>query len=584
MAGSAMIIKLILCLLLVLCLIGYFNYLVNVAEIDFWLAPAIIAASITATIYLAGLINIIPLVEYLIIAFGVFLLLFYRKRISYLLIKENIVPGVMLLGLFAYVIWYNRGAIYPDGDTLNHWAWIVRSMIADDRFPNFMNRIIYQSYPPATACWTYFGMKIIGYSESKALILQNLATICYISSLFSLNKKHDIVGYVVAFFAMIPFLREFDGLKVDIILAAVAVAGFVVIAELYTRSKEMFVVLIPFVITITMIKNSGALFAAFFIITAAIAAKSTNEKEKFTKYGLYLAGITFAVWYLWQCHIKMVYINPTESRHSMSLDYTTSVIESRDSVYMLDILKNFIRKWFTANSSHEWILLALLVILTALAMIKEKDKKKVLTIPLCFGIYYFVYKIGVLAVYLINMPGEVLHMPSYERYHFTFSLVMIGAIVWIFFQYLYNPDNSIVMIKYCSAAVLAIVVMYVVRSDQRNIFVRPDYAHDGSHRLMETMIKDPSNSLAYGDCVLGYHHDTTNIVEDYVIYTTDNWASLGTDDPERVREALTTNEHGFDKVVILAEDENVEAVVNECGYGDSYDSGVIELVKNDKED
>lgn len=579
-----MIVKMILCLLLVMCLIGYFNYLVNVAKIDFWLTPAIIVASITAIIYLAGLINIIPVAEYLIIAFGVFLLFFYRNKISFLPIKENIIPGIMVLGLLAYVIWYNRGAIYPDGDTLNHWAWIVRSMIADDRFPNFMNRIIYQSYPPATACWTYFGMKIIGYSESKALILQNLATICYISSLFSLNKKHDVVGNVVAFLAMIPFLREFDGLKVDIILGAAAVAGFVVIAELYKRSKTMFLVLIPFAITITMIKNSGALFAVFFIITVTIAVNSTGEKKQFIKYGLSLSGITFAVWYLWQRHIKMVYINPTESRHSMSLDYTTSVIESRDSGYMVDILKNFVKKWFTANSSHEWILLALLVILTALAMIKEKDKKKVLTIPLCFGIYYFVYKIGVLAVYLINMPGEVLHMPSYERYHFTFSLVMIGALVWIFFRYLYTPDSSTAVLKYGSAAVLSVAVLFVVRSDQRNIFARPDYAHDGSHRLMETMIKDSSNNLGYGDCVLGYHHDTTNIVEDYVIYTTDNWASLGTDDPERVREALTTNEHGFDKVVILAEDENVEAVVKECGYGDSYDSGVIELPKTVKED
>ena len=73
-------------------------------------------------------------------------------------------------------------------------------------------------------------------------------------------------------------------------------------------------------------------------------------------------------------------------------------------------------------------------------------------------------------------------------------------------------------------------------------------------------------------------------MEDYVIYTTENWACRGTDDPERVREALTTNEHGFEKVVLLAADDDVDRVIRECGYGDSLESGVIELEKADKEE
>ena len=584
MIGSALILKVLLCFLLALGLIGYANYLINVLQINLWLMPSIIISTIAAIVYIAGLVNIIPLAEYSFILLGIVLLIYYRKRMSFSPLKGNIVPGIMVLLLFVYVLWYNAGAIYPDGDTLNHWAWIVRSMVEDDRLPNFTNRIVYQSYPPATACWTYFGLKLIGYSESKALILQNLAIICYASTLFSFNKKRDIIGDVIVFLAMIPFVRDFDGLKVDIILAAATVAGFVVVSQIYKTSKQLFLLLIPFVITVAMIKNSGVLLAVYIIILAGIALSKNESKRVACKYCFSLGGITFGAWYLWQRHINMVYIAPTQSRHSMSLDYTESVIESRDSEYMLEIAKNFFHKWFTFNNSHEWLLFVVFIILSAIVVWKAKDRKTVLTVLLCFLIYYFVYKIGVLGVYLVNMPGEVLHMPSYERYHFTFSLIMIGVIVWIFFEYFYNSDVVTRTVKYCSGTVVAISVIFIAYCDQKDMFTRPDYAYGGTHRFMETLIKDPTNGLAYDDCVLGYHHDATNIVEDYVIYTTNNWASLGTDDPERVREALTTNEHGFDKVVVLADDEDVERVIRECGYGDSLESGVIELEKADKEE
>lgn len=581
MIGIHILIKTFLIVLFLGGIVGYLNYLINVKKVNVWLAPAIIVAATTSMIYLAGLLNIIPIIEYTIITLGVVLLVVFRKDFSVKFVKENGFPLILFMLVLGYIIWYDWGGIYPDGDTMNHWALITKSIYMNNRFPNFLDTIYAQSYPPATACWSYFVLKIIGYTEGRALIAQNVAMACFAATMFSFNKKRTLIGDIMIFTGIFPCLRLLDALTVDVILGTAIIAGFAIFANFYEQSLELFVCLIPFAITITTIKNSGILFALFLSVFLFVIVDRHGSKGDAIKYSLSLTGISAGTLYLWQSHIKMVYPAAEETRHSMSVEYSKSVIGSRDSSYMFDVIKSFFTKWFSINDSHEWLLVLLVILLVSLAAWKTKSLKKVCTVPACFLAFYLVYKVGLLGMYLVNMPGEILHMPAYERYQFTFSIVMIGLIMWFYFE-CFEDVVSAKIIRMISSVVIMGVCVLIVCMDQSGLFARPDYINGGSHRWLISLINDSTNSLGFGDKILIYHKEPENYIETWAEVTMENEECVGTNEPLRAAEALIRNMWNYDKLVIYSQDEALKKTFEEYGLEDNLSQSVIELEPYDE--
>ena len=89
----------------VLSFLGYFNWLVNKHTISLFLAPAVITAGISTAMYLAGLINIMPLCVNMILLFGCFLLIKHRSVISFSWFRENWFPIFLSLLLVGYLLY-----------------------------------------------------------------------------------------------------------------------------------------------------------------------------------------------------------------------------------------------------------------------------------------------------------------------------------------------------------------------------------------------------------------------------------------------------------------------------------------------
>ena len=69
-------------ILVIVCFAGYINYFVNVKRYSIFVVPAVVVTSVSGCLYIAGLINIMPLFVYLILGTGIFLLIYYRKDIK----------------------------------------------------------------------------------------------------------------------------------------------------------------------------------------------------------------------------------------------------------------------------------------------------------------------------------------------------------------------------------------------------------------------------------------------------------------------------------------------------------------------
>lgn len=114
---------------------------------------------------------------------------------------------------------------------------------------------------------------------------------------------------------------------------------------------------LPFLLVITMIKNSGILFVVFLVIyTLLVDDIDKQTKAKITVCFMLPALISFL---FWQAHIKMVYVNANASRHSMSLNYMRHVFEERSIEQDRCILGNFMKIWFLFDRSYEWQIIML---------------------------------------------------------------------------------------------------------------------------------------------------------------------------------------------------------------------------------
>lgn len=551
---------------------GYFHYLVNIKKVSLFAAPAVIVTSISAVMCLAGLVNTMLLCLYLIIAAGIMLLWKYRKELSFRGLSGNIFPLALCGILLIYLVYYTKGGVYADGDTMTHWGIIVKSIYEDGRLPNFSNiEIEYQSYPPATACWIFFVLKILGYSEARALLAQGLWMYACVISMFAVNKTRSKPGDVLIFLLALYLLRGLDDLRVDVILALVTIAAFVVAEEERADSKRLVWILLPFLFVLPLVKSSGLLFAIFVVCLAVcIVAKDGGWKQTVKMTGK-CALIPVAAWYLWKSHTKMVYAGANYSMHSFSSEYMQSVFESKTSEDIHTIFEAYLAKWFSFNSSCEWQALLLFAVMAVAAVWLCKQKREVLTLSALMVGFYFVYKIGLFLMYLLSMYGaEALYVASYERYQQTFTMLMLFVALWIYLGYVQTAQEirSAAVGKVACMGIAAVICFGLCVVDYESM-LRPDYAYGGIHRRMVTMIND-NDELDVGDKVLTYH--SYQFTYYLVRHTFENWDSTSTHDLTRIEEALTSNHERYEWLILLEKDEQIQELLRQYGYSEDVDS------------
>lgn len=545
-----------------LSMIGGVVYLVNSKKIGIFLAPAIMVALITCLMYIAGLLNIMPIMAYGILFSGFILGIKGIRKVNWGFKRENIIPFCFISLILVWLFWYLNGALYADGDTMTHWGRIVRSIYQDNRLPNFINNEIYcQSYPPATACWIYFVMKFTGYSEAIALCAQDIWIVLGAVSLFNLrdetviyNKKFILMD-VIILIGVLMYLNSFDTLIVDVLLASVTITAFSIIADkkLNRKSKVWMLAIIAAVLPI--IKNSGILFSAF-IVVLAVAFLGSEKKEKLTIL-INLGLPPLILFYLWKSHIEMVYYSAESTRHSIGFDYMKSIYLSRSKEDLNTIFQSFISKWFSLNISLEWQILALLTGLVIILIFFKYECNKCLKIYVLNIIGYSVYKIGMLAMYLFNMAGEdALHVAAYERYEWTYSLVMMFSVIFFALKIIeYYNKNTLPRL---SSFMICLMMLFLIYMIPIETFLKPNYIDGGVHRRLEALIIHSDYNVE-GKKVLVYSEDKYAFF--YVKFTFDNEEADATSDCMIVDSILKSNLNGYEYLIIDSNNEQIQDIL-----------------------
>lgn len=571
---------LILFFLVLVSTTGYGNYLINKKKISLFLAPSVLITAIGAAMYFSGLINIMPICAYLILLLGIVLLVKYWHDFSLRFVHGNGFAIVLTVLLYLYLIYYVRGGIYNDGDTLTHWARVVRAMSRNRGLPSFLNlEIIYKSYPPGTACWIYFVCELFGFTEGKALLAQGMWTVSCVVSLFALNKTRNKFGDLLIFLSSFFLLQWLDDLRVDVILGLVVTAAFIVIITEYRDYRKMSALLVPFLVMITMIKNSGMLFVCFVVVTALYLIFKKHRQGKIKYVGIYCA-IPILSWYLWQAHISMVYYNPNASRHSLSVAYMKDTIGEKSSTELYTTVRNFFSTWFSLNESYEWQIICILLLVFAVAICFSERKREVSNVMFAITGFYLIYKAGLLGMYLTNMPGsEGVHISDYDRYQHTFNIILFCAALFIYLEYV---QSTICQIRcnyighICYIPFIILLAFLIYKKPVSAIF-RPDYVYGGTHRTVLTIMDEVGGINTYS-YALAYH--PYRFAGVFVQYTLEDSQSTSTSDLAVIEEALTSNTNNYEWLLILHHDEQIGVLLQQYGY--STDEVAISLLSHEK--
>ena len=401
----------------------YFN------KVDISFIPGITIAIQSSLLFIAGLLNILLEVTYLIYGIGlisIVLKIYKNKSIKF--IRSYLNPSYVFLGLSLIVMGiFLKGKVFTHYDDFSHWALIVRRIVETNRFPNFTDTLIeYQEYPVGSAAFIFFVIKLTCGSESMQMLAQVYVMVASIIPLFSLSKKSWLlVAFVISSFTnyVLVYNTAVTSLLVDTLLPLVAMSGllYTLLYCKHDAGKREIVPIVFYLIQIIQIKNSGLLFIAF--ISLAVLVNLIKGKNKAVRLSVVILPIVS--FFLWHKHCQYVFDTSELSKHAMTSANYMKVFGSKstkDIILIRDSLIEWVFSW-----KDSWLTIAIFLVTIVLAFfLNRKECRKALGLFFIAILLFITYQIGIYGMYLYSMPGgEATQLAGIERYEKTIVISML---------------------------------------------------------------------------------------------------------------------------------------------------------------
>lgn len=382
--------------------------------------PSMTIALQVSALFLAGILNVLPEMTYALYIAGFIGLVhavWKRKGLGFL--RDYIsVSAVFFILVMAILAAYVNGKIFTGYDNFSHWALVVRRMLETNRYPNFLDTVIFfQEYPLGSSTYIYFFAKLVGKSESIQMLAQAYMIMAAIFPLFTFAKRNSLLPAAVMlvlvnllFLYIIPVVD----LLVDMLLPVMGACGMT-FAALYCRERDSSWGLFfssCYMILMVQIKNSGLFFAALAALLILHFARKNGTYRKSS-----LAAVApFLSTLLWHKHCDLVFAGAEKSKHAMTAENFLNGFAEKSKEDIIEIGRSLLR--FSVTYKDVWITVGFCVLVGILIWLFRKDLRKLyIRIFVLSAVMYFFYQVGMLAMYVFSMPiGEALTLASVERY------------------------------------------------------------------------------------------------------------------------------------------------------------------------
>ncbi len=425
-------------LLLLFALYGFAQVLRNRISLKTEFLLPIIFSGIGLVMFVAGILNILSLAAWGIVAFGV--LCGIWSLIRHYSVFPLITPGTVILTVvLAVLLVLTVGNKFTHYDNFSHWGLVVRQIVQTDAFPNFDDtHIMFQSYPLGSASFIYFFAKISGIrSEWFYLFSQQVLTVSMLCSVFAFFRSRKILtvlsgtaSVLLILFANMEFSVTHD-LLVDILLPSIAVAAFALAVHYRKDLAKYAWVLLPLAAYPMAVKNSGVLFCAAILLYYIYRTLCNLQFRKLISLpSLALCAAPPLTRVLWNSHVSYVFPGADTSKHAVSSEYYEEIYQAKTPEIKAQISESFLSRVFSPENTF-YLVVIILTVCLLLLLLNRKKSPAALEVSVIIGVCFTAWMVGTYFVYLLSMPNdEALNLDGYFRYLqtglvFCFGMVLI---------------------------------------------------------------------------------------------------------------------------------------------------------------
>lgn len=442
-------------ILFLLSLSGYIYICHKKIQLKKEYIPIFVLSIIALIVFLGGLLGQLLLNACLVMVIGLILSSVLIKDI----LKKKVIVGSLSLssicltiGIIAFLI-LSLFLRWDHFDNFSHWGIVVKQMLIDHHFPSYQNSLIaFKDYPLGISSLIYYFCVFLGKSQGIMLVSQNaLLLSCFYAMFGIIKEKKRFLLYTTLALGLslciyLNYMIRINNLLVDFLLPCMVLATFSISYQYRHQFKKGIITLIPILMFITIIKNTGIFFMIIGYLYWIIISK--NHSSSVIKKVFYSLGIFFIILLpilLWKYHVQITFI---DWQHKFDL-FSKNIPPSK----YLQVISLFIQSTFsfTYRSSQALFLFQILAMLLCLYN-HFILKKKWLLWKAWIGCNLVVicYYVGILAMYLFSMPEyEALKLAGYERYACNIVVLLGGSLTLClvkdieksFYIQLGNDDN-----------------------------------------------------------------------------------------------------------------------------------------------
>lgn len=163
--------------------------------------PILYCATVSNLLFLAGILNLMPMMVLILWGGGYVALVFsLKKGVSFQ--KRELCFYAAFCAVLVYFSWLLRGSRFISYDNFSHWVVVVKDMLLTDLMPNFEDSLIeFQAYPLGSSLFLYYIGKLLGTVDACLIWGQMFLSLSAIFSIAAfLNKKTD-TAFLYQFFS-----------------------------------------------------------------------------------------------------------------------------------------------------------------------------------------------------------------------------------------------------------------------------------------------------------------------------------------------------------------------------------------------
>ncbi len=457
-----LIVKLIL---FMISTFGYFCFFYRRAYIHVTIIPLFVGALQVTVLFVFSLVGLLFPCSLILYLGGFVLLLLEWKAYKTAILQRCIRDhrfwfSIIIFCILAVLLW---GKEFSRLDDFTHWALIEKIMLITDRLPNTSDRLMHHAaYPPGSALYIYYFVRMIGEEEFLQMLGQAYLIICGLLPLWAFTKKKSsiILMFLVSLYIMICNV-SFYGLKVDTLLPVCGVSLFVIYyLEFHGKDDippQKILMCIPLISFIMLVKNPGILFVLIFII---LLLPRLMKKGKIRWLAALLATMILS-YGLWRLYYQFAYPAAETSIHAMTIKNYVSVFSEKAGMDKMLLFFRVVKSAFLNKENVlllGWIIIPCLPFAAADKRIRGEWVSFVFKLVLLYGLYVA----GVYLMYLFSMSAEETEvLAGLDRYMGTIRQVCwLAGAAFIFAKDRETAEgNHICLVTAGVIAALALVAL-----------------------------------------------------------------------------------------------------------------------------